>query len=55
MISKELLDKVHRIEITTSRMVTDVFAGQYHSQSSHYDSRYFKELGYRQAGREFLH
>lgn len=31
MLPKELLDKVHRIEITTSRLVTDVFAGQYHS------------------------
>jgi len=31
MISKELLSKVKRIEITTSRLVSDVFAGQYHS------------------------
>ncbi len=31
MLPKELLDKVRRIEITTSRLVTDVFAGQYHS------------------------
>lgn len=31
MLPKALLDKVHRIEITTSRLVTDVFAGQYHS------------------------
>lgn len=31
MLPKDLLDKVHRIEITTSRLVTDVFAGQYHS------------------------
>ena len=31
MIPKEVLDKVRRIEITTSRMVTDVFAGAYHS------------------------
>ncbi len=31
MIPKELFEKVRRIEITTSRLVTDVFAGQYHS------------------------
>lgn len=31
MIPKELFRKVRRIEITTSRLVTDVFAGQYHS------------------------
>ena len=31
MISKEILRKVRRIEITTSRLVSDVFAGQYHS------------------------
>ena len=31
MIPKELFDKIRRIEITTSRLVTDVFAGQYHS------------------------
>lgn len=31
MIPKELFQKVRRIEITTSRLVTDVFAGQYHS------------------------
>lgn len=31
MLPKDLLDKVHRIEITTSKLVTDVFAGQYHS------------------------
>lgn len=31
MIPKEILQKVRRIQITTSRMVTDVFAGQYHS------------------------
>ena len=31
MIPKEILKQVRRIEITTSRMVTDVFAGQYHS------------------------
>lgn len=31
MIPKELFAKVRRIEITTSRLVTDVFAGQYHS------------------------
>jgi uncharacterized protein (DUF58 family) len=31
MLPKGLLDKVRRIEITTSRLVTDVFAGQYHS------------------------
>jgi len=31
MIPKDLFQKVRRIEITTSRMVTDVFAGQYHS------------------------
>ncbi len=31
MIPKDLFKKVRRIEITTSRLVTDVFAGQYHS------------------------
>lgn len=31
MIPKEVLQKVRRIQITTSRMVTDIFAGQYHS------------------------
>jgi len=31
MIPKELFQKVKRIEITTSRLVSDVFAGQYHS------------------------
>lgn len=31
MIPKDLFEKVRRIEITTSRLVTDVFAGQYHS------------------------
>ncbi len=31
MIPKEILKKVRRIEITTSRMVTDIFAGQYQS------------------------
>ncbi len=31
MLPKEILDKVRRIEITTSRLVTDVFAGAYHS------------------------
>jgi len=31
MIPKDLFQKVRRIEITTSRLVTDVFAGQYHS------------------------
>ncbi len=31
MIPKEILKQVRRIQITTSRMVTDVFAGQYHS------------------------
>ena len=31
MIPKELFQKVRRIEITTSRLVSDVFAGQYHS------------------------
>lgn len=31
MIPKELLKKVRRIEIRTSRMVNDVLAGQYHS------------------------
>ncbi len=31
MISRELLQKIRRIEITTSRLVSDVFAGQYHS------------------------
>jgi uncharacterized protein (DUF58 family) len=31
MIPREVLKKVRRIQITTSRMVTDIFAGQYHS------------------------
>lgn len=31
MISKEILKKIKQIEISTSRLVTDVFAGQYHS------------------------
>lgn len=31
MIPKEIFQKVRQIEITTSRLVTDVFAGQYHS------------------------
>ena len=31
MISKEILKKVRRIHIRTKHMVTDVFAGQYHS------------------------
>jgi len=31
MIPKEIFQKVRRIEITTSRLVSDVFAGQYHS------------------------
>ena len=31
MISKELLRKVRQIQIRTSRMVNDVFAGQYHT------------------------
>lgn len=31
MISSEFLKKIRRIQITTSRHVTDVFAGQYHS------------------------
>ena len=31
MLPKDLLEKIHRIEITTSRLVTDVFAGKYHS------------------------
>ncbi len=31
MIPKEILQKVKQIEITTGRMVSDVFAGQYHS------------------------
>lgn len=31
MIPKEILQQIRRIQITTSRMVTDVFAGQYQS------------------------
>lgn len=31
MLPKEILKKIRRIEITTNRLVTDVFAGQYHS------------------------
>jgi len=31
MIPKEIFQKIRQIEITTRRLVTDVFAGQYHS------------------------
>ena len=31
MIPKDVLDKILRIDITTNRLVTDVFAGAYHS------------------------
>ena len=31
MIPKDLFQKIRRIEITTSRLVTDLFAGEYHS------------------------
>ena len=31
MISKEILKKVRKIEIITSRLVNDIFAGEYHS------------------------
>jgi len=31
MIPKDILKQIRRIHITTSRLVTDVFAGQYHS------------------------
>ena len=31
MIPKEILKNIRRIQITTSRMVSDVFAGQYQS------------------------
>ncbi|MCK4993556.1 MAG: DUF58 domain-containing protein [Candidatus Omnitrophica bacterium] len=31
MLPKEIIKKIRRIEIKTSRMVNDVFAGQYHS------------------------
>jgi uncharacterized protein (DUF58 family) len=31
MLPKEIIKKVRRIHITTSRLVTDIFAGQYHS------------------------
>lgn len=31
MLPKEVLQKIRRIQISTSRMVTDVFSGQYHS------------------------
>jgi len=31
MLPKEIIKKIKRIEIKTSRMVSDVFAGQYHS------------------------
>ena len=31
MIPKEIFQQIRRIEITTSRLVTDIFAGQYHS------------------------
>ncbi len=31
MFSRSIIDSVRRIEITTNRLVTDIFAGQYHS------------------------
>ncbi len=31
MIPKEIFQKIRKIEITTNRLVTDVFAGEYHS------------------------
>ena len=31
MIPKDILEKILRIDITTNRLVTDVFAGEYHS------------------------
>lgn len=31
MLSSDFIKKIRRIQITTSRLVTDVFAGQYHS------------------------
>ena len=31
MIPKDILEKILRIDITTNRLVTDVFAGAYHS------------------------
>jgi len=31
MLPKEIIKKIRRIEIKTSRLVRDVFAGQYHS------------------------
>ena len=31
MIPKEVLKNIRRIQITTSRMVSDIFAGQYQS------------------------
>ncbi len=31
MLTKDIIDKVRRIEITTNRLVTDTFAGAYHS------------------------
>ncbi len=31
MIPKDLFKKIRRIQITTNRLVTDIFAGQYHS------------------------
>ena len=31
MLTKEILDKVRQVEITTNRLVTDTFAGAYHS------------------------
>ena len=30
-VPKEILDKVHRIEIQAGRLVDDLFAGEYHS------------------------
>ena len=31
MQAKELIKKVHRIQIITNRMVNDILAGEYHS------------------------
>jgi len=31
MIPKEILEKIRRIQITTNRLVTNIFAGEYKS------------------------
>ena len=38
MIPREILDKVQLIEIQTGRLVTNLFAGEYHSVFKGHDS-----------------